>query len=1066
VENGARKRGTEQAINDSIQELLDNGFAEEVIEEEEPEQVHYLPGHAIYREEHDTTKTRFVLNGASVTQTGKSINDCLYQGRCLLPEINHVLIRWRMNIIAFVLDISKMFLRIKLEHGADYLRFFWRFCQTNMPPRIFRMLVVTFGIVSSPFQAVDVVLRHATMLQDELPLAAEEVRQQIYMDDVPGGAEDVQVAREKIKQLWEFFQSASMMPHKFQSNFPEILESIPEANINPKTVLKVLGVLWDSSQDILMFNISLPERKETFDTKRSFLETSATIFDPLGLLSPFVMRIKLLFQKVWLAEENELIKTKKGWDTLLPSEIQSEWNFIKSEISTLNEIKIRRCFHNNIQKMPVKLELFAFGDASNKSYATAIYLVGTHEDGSFSSNLVLSKSRIAPKKMVENKEEVFSIVRLELLSAVITARAVNYVLTAFEKQYKIDEVHCFTDSLINLCRLKNNPTKYKIWVANRLEEILKTTKPNQWHHCAGLQNPADLPSRGLSAKELRDSAMWWHGPDFMTKPKSEWPTEAEYVMSDDPETKKKSEELSINFKDLFHSSLAAKIGTTKTKLTEDNFQFILKLINRFEHWYKTVKFVSLFLRLNPKNPFRRKEFTLEEKIKTENFIWSVSQQFHFPEEFDRLQNQLSIPEKSKLDIYSPYLDKEVNLIKSDSRLRMSGLPEEMKTSIILPKNCPIVEKYILDQHIMHQHAKTGYLHALLKQKFILPQGRNQIKKSIRTCTKRKCVEPTQLGQQEAPLPSLRIDNPAPFLNVAVDLFGPLIVHHKCGLKDCPHEKERKIHVALFTCFHSRAVHLEAVENTGTEAFLNAFRMFTSRRGIPEQIYSDNAKGFKSAAKEVRQLYKSINWKTVAEHGIKQNINWFFSCEKASHQNGLCERLVRTVKMPLKIACGAAHLTLAQFRIILTEVEAVVNNRPLGVTSNDADDFCPITPMELINGRRLDQIKDPNNRRNVTLFTHLWKKRQSILNSFWKRWSTNYLVEQQVRRKWKNPSTENLLDKIVLIREDDKLSRNVWKIGRIIQVHPSKDGLIRNVTVKTASQTLRRPVQKLAVFENY
>ncbi len=82
------------------------------------------------------------------------------------------------------------------------------------------------------------------------------------------------------------------------------------------------------------------------------------------------------------------------------------------------------------------------------------------------------------------------------------------------------------------------------------------------------------------------------------------------------------------------------------------------------------------------------------------------------------------------------------------------------------------------------------------------------------------------------------------------------------------------------------------------------------------------------------------------------------------------------------------------------------------------------------------------------------------------WSTNYLVEQEVRRKWKNPSTENQLDKIVLIREDDKLSRNVWKIGRIIQVHPSKDGLIRNVTVKTASQTLRRPVQKLAVFENY
>ena len=1066
VENGALKRGTEKAINDSIQDFIDNGFAEEVIEDQEPEHVHYLPGHAVYREEHDTTKTRFVLNGASTTQSGKSINDCLYQGRCLLPEINHVLIRWRMNEIAFILDISKMFLRIKLKHGADHLRFFWRFCEKNLPPRIFRMAVLTFGMISSPFQAIDVVLKHADMLENVYPLAAEEVRNQIYMDDVPGGSEDVHTARKKIEELWNFFQDATMMPHKFLSNRPEILVNIPEENRNPKTKVKVLGVLWNSEADELMFDIKLTERKENFDTKRTFLETSATIFDPLGLLSPFVMRIKLLFQKVWLSEEKEAIKTKKGWDTRLPPEIQSEWNSIKEEISTLNEIKIRRCFHINTQKKPVKLELFAFGDASNKSYATAVYLVGTHLDGSFSSNLVLSKSRIAPKKMVENKEEVFSIVRLELLSAVITTRAVNYVLTAFEKLYKIDEVHCFTDSLINLCRIKNNPTKYKIWVANRLEEILKTTKPTQWHHCAGLQNPADLPSRGLSAKELRDSHMWWYGPEFMTKPKSEWPTEAEYVMSDDPETKKKSEELSINFKDLFMNSLAAKSGTQKSRLTEDNFQFILQLINRFEHWYKTVKFVSLLLRLNPKNNFRRKQFTLEEKIQTENFIWSVSQQFHYPEEFERLQNQLSLPEKSKLDIYNPFFDQETNLIKSDSRLRMSGLPEETKTAIILPKNCPIVGKFIMDKHIMHQHAKTGYLHALLKQKFILPQGRHQIKKAIRSCTKKRCVEPIPLGQQEAPLPSLRIDNPAPFLNVAVDLFGHLIVHHKCGHNDCPHEKEAKVHVALFTCFHSRAVHLELVENTGTEAFLNAFRMFTSRRGIPEQIYSDNAKGFKAASKEIRALYRSINWKRVEEEGIKQDINWFFSCEKASHQNGLCERLVRTVKMPLKIACGAAHLTMTQLRIILTEIEAVVNNRPLGVTSNDAEDFCPITPMELVNGRRLDQIKDPNNRKNVTSFTHLWKKRQSILNSFWKRWSTNYLLEQQVRRKWKNPSQENLLDRIVLIREEDKLSRNVWKIGRIIETHPSKDGLIRNVTVKTATQTLRRPVQKLALFENY
>jgi hypothetical protein len=173
-----------------------------------------------------------------------------------------------------------------------------------------------------------------------------------------------------------------------------------------------------------------------------------------------------------------------------------------------------------------------------------------------------------------------------------------------------------------------------------------------------------------------------------------------------------------------------------------------------------------------------------------------------------------------------------------------------------------------------------------------------------------------------------------------------------------------------------------------------------------------------------------------------------------------------VKTPLRVVVGNARLTIAQLRIILAEVEAVVNNRPLGVTSNDPNDFTPITPMELVNGRKLEHLPDPNMRRNVTSFQHLWRKRQAILNGFWTRWSKDYLVEQNIRKKWKTPTQEELVGEIVLIRDDNKLSRNEWSIGRIIAVHPSKDGLIRNVTVKTPTSKIRRPVQKLAVFENF
>ena len=159
------------------------------------------------------------------------------------------------------------------------------------------------------------------------------------------------------------------------------------------------------------------------------------------------------------------------------------------------------------------------------------------------------------------------------------------------------------------------------------------------------------------------------------------------------------------------------------------------------------------------------------------------------------------------------------------------------------------------------------------------------------------------------------------------------------------------------------------------------------------------------------------------------------------------------------------LTRSQLALVMTEIEAIVNNRPLCVTSNDPSDLTPITPMELINGRKLDQLPDPNNRINVTNFAHLWRKRQSILNQFWKRWHNDYLMSQNIQRIWKNPTSENLMDKLVLIREDS-LSRNEWKIARIIETIPSKDGLIRNVVVRTSTSTLRRPVQKLALFENY
>jgi len=77
---------------------------------------------------------------------------------------------------------------------------------------------------------------------------------------------------------------------------------------------------------------------------------------------------------------------------------------------------------------------------------------------------------------------------------------------------------CFTDSMITLCWIRSSPSQWKPWVANRVSEIQKLTSPEWWIHCPGVQNPADLLTRGCSGTKLTECDLWWKGPPFLKDP--------------------------------------------------------------------------------------------------------------------------------------------------------------------------------------------------------------------------------------------------------------------------------------------------------------------------------------------------------------------------------------------------------------------------------------------------------------------------------------------------------------------------------------------------------------------
>jgi len=399
------------------------------------------------------------------------------------------------------------------------------------------------------------------------------------------------------------------------------------------------------------------------------------------------------------------------------------------------------------------------------------------------------------------------------------------------------------------------------------------------------------------------------------------------------------------------------------------------------------------------------------------------------------------------------------VLRSRTRLELSEtLPYNTRFPIILPAKSPTVEKLILFLHVLQLHAKTNFMSAYIRQKYILMKNIRELKRILNKCLTPRCNVPPTMSQQMSPLPSSRLDTPRCWDIIACDLLGPMFV--KVFQDNIVSYK--KCWVALYTCLVSRSVSLELMLDQSTLEFMNSFRIMCSRRGNPTTIYSDNGSYFTLANKELRLLYKTINWAKVNDDSLKHNITWIFSAPSQPWAQACAERLVASVKKPLKTIIGTAKLTLRQLQVVIAEIEMVINSRPLTVVSPES--LIPISPNELIFGRKLVNLPMQPKTDSEMKLIDLWKKRKTIMFAFWKSWRNTYLMGLSLRKKWTDLNTANLVGKVVLI-QDPNLSSGEWRLAQITKVFPSKnDQQIRSVELRTATGILIRPVQRLSLLE--
>ena len=155
--------------------------------------------------------------------------------------------------------------------------------------------------------------------------------------------------------------------------------------------------------------------------------------------------------------------------------------------------------------------MHVFTDTSVLAFAVVIYLAIETNSETFSS-LVTSKTRVAPLNDV-------SLPRLEISGSLTGATLIKCVHEALTSVLHVNEIVCWSDSLVTLHGIKGFGKDYKQFVGNRVSEIRETTEMQQWRHCPGILNPADIPTSGISASEFANSELWFHGPEFIKKTK-------------------------------------------------------------------------------------------------------------------------------------------------------------------------------------------------------------------------------------------------------------------------------------------------------------------------------------------------------------------------------------------------------------------------------------------------------------------------------------------------------------------------------------------------------------------
>ena len=658
-------------------------------------------------------------------------------------------------------------------------------------------------------------------------------------------------------------------------------------------------------------------------------------------------------------------------------------------------------------------------------------------------SFIIGKAKVAPKNG-------HTIPRLELCAAVLATEIYETVLE--DCGLSFDETFFYSDSRVVLGYIQNKTRRFYTYVSNRVDKILRLTKPEQWLYVNTADNPADCATRPDQVSNLMGS-MWIHGPSHI---QSKDQTKSFSLVDPDEDREIRPE---VNTLDT--SVLQPSLGSHR--------------FERFSSWQHLVRAVENLIHIC--SSFKQKSDSdckgwhlckdakdISNKIQAEQLVIRSVQSEVYQEEMFSLQQSKQVSKKSSLLKLNPVID-EHGLLRIGGRLSRAQIPTNEKHPVIIPKNSHLAVLLIRYHHEKVHHQGRHFTEGAVRSAGYWIIGCKRLVSSIiQKCVKCRKLRQDVSSQKMSDLPADRVQPAPPFTFVGVDTFGPWEVTARRTRGGYANSKRWGI---LFTCLTSRAVHIEVTEALSSSAFINAFRRFIAIRGDVKEIRSDQGTNFVGATNDL-----GINVVKVGADSLKtflhdKGISWIFNPPHSSHVGGVWERIIGVTRRILDSMLGdvkSTHLTHEVLTTFMAEVSAIINARPLVPISSDPD--CPeiLTPAMLLTQKCSTPVQYNYQPVNPKI---QWKYVQALSDTFWKRWRTEYLHTLQSRRKWQ-ADVPNLRQGDVVLLKDSSEHRNNWPLGVIVRVFPGEDGRVRKAEVRVASRdsvctTFVRPISQLVLL---